>query len=73
MEKRATHPNSTMKSFPYKATSQTPKVPSQSSPTKKAKNQVKNHAQKHKHTKKNGKGQKDSNSPKKNGLPSNKL
>jgi len=52
MEKRATQPDSTGKLFPYKPNNQTLKVPSQPSPTTKAKNQVKNHTQKHKHTKK---------------------
>ena len=50
MEKRATQLDSMRKMFPCKLNNQTPKVPSQPSPTSKAKNQVKNHTQKHKHT-----------------------
>jgi len=46
MEKRATQPDSTKKLFPCKLNNQTPKLPSQPSPTSKAKNQVKNHTQK---------------------------
>lgn len=46
MEKRATQPDSMRKMFPCKLNNQTPKVPSQPSPTSKAKNQVKNHTQK---------------------------
>jgi len=45
MEKRATQPNNIRKSRPYKPNKQTPKVPSQPSPTTKAKNRVKNHTQ----------------------------
>ena len=39
MEKRATQHDSMRKSFPYKPKNQTPKVPSQPSPTTKAKSQ----------------------------------
>ena len=78
MEKRATQPDSMRKLFPCKLNTQTPKVPSEPSPTSKAKNQVKSHTQKHKGTlmkKKEEKEKekiKDSKSPKKIGLPPNK-
>jgi len=74
MEKKTTQPDSMGKSFPYKSNNQTRKVPSQSSLATKAKNQVKNHTQKHKHTKKKRKENKikDSNFPTKIGIPPNK-
>ena len=72
MEKRATQPDSTRKLFPCKLNNQTPKVPSQPSPTSKAKNQVKNHTQKYKHILIKIEKIKDSKSPKKIGLPPNK-
>jgi len=49
---RATPLDRTRKFFPNEPTNSTPNVPSQPPPTTKAKNQVKNHTQKHKHTKK---------------------